>query len=191
MAKRKAVKVHVPPGFDGCWAVIRREKTFTVLQVANAVGIHRPTVADYVRRLELAGFVEKVDTLKRPFTYLLLIDQIERPRLRRDGSWAIDTGQGVANMWRSMKIADSFTFEELAGLSSTRKTTVSVATAKDYVQRLHRAGYLAQDGDRYSLLRSMNTGPLPPAIKRTKFVYDRNRKQVMGAGSDAEEVRLG
>lgn len=213
MARRPAdemarLTARVPRGQQGFWDVIRDLRTFTISDIDQRSNVARPTVQDFVRRLERGGYVRR--TGLRPVgrgspakVYELVADQPEAPRLRRDGSPARDTGRGIEQMWRTAKMLGRFTCRELAVHAATEVAPVSVETAKAYCRHLARAGYLviaqpAKAGHKpgtgqqavYRLRPDMNTGPLPPQIQRTDWVWDPNLKRVMGpegGGGDGED----
>lgn len=189
------VRVRIPTGFEGCWKIIRELRTFRPADVLKRVSIDLSQIADYCRRLEKAGFVGRDET----GVYALLIDQPDAPRLRRDGTPAVETGGGQDRMWRVMKMAADFDARDLAAAATTEDGSVSVGTAKAYIKKLHGAGYLmisepwrtsgsrkaAARRQRYRLKPSMNTGPLAPRIQTTDYVYDPNTGKVYGADDEA------
>lgn len=185
--------VRVPRGNQAYWEIIRELRTFTLSDIDSRCFVRRDTIGDYVRRLVKAGFVAIEGMCGDAVMYRLEIDQPDAPRVRRDGSIANEIGVGQDRMWRSMKMLKTFTAEELAASASLGPETVTVGTAKEYLKHLQRAGYLTivvaatpgyRSGTgnpaRYRLRPDMITGPLAPQVQRTDWVWDPNRKAVMG-----------
>lgn len=185
--------VRVPRGQQAYWEIIRELRTFTISEIDARCFVHRDTIGDYVRRLVKAGFLVVEGNRGDAVVYRLEIDQPNAPRVRRDGTLAAEPGIGQDRMWRSMKMLKTFTAEELASSASIEDETVTVGTAKEYIKHLQRAGYLAVviaatpgyrpgtgNPARYRLRPDMITGPLAPQIQRTDWVWDPNRKAVMG-----------
>lgn len=195
-----ALTVHIPRGHAGYWQIIRELDRIGPWSVATAAGqtnARREAITDYVSRLCKAGIAERVGAYQGPVTslplYRLLRRPIDYPRLRRDGSESLPTGQ--EQMWRAIRALGTFSYLELAHAASTDDVQVAPAAAKTYVNRLGRAGYLVpvQPGKPrtatiWRLKPSMNTGPLPPLIMRTKLIWDQNTQEVM-ATDPAREVR--
>jgi hypothetical protein len=79
-------------------------------------------------------------------------------------------------------------------LAATDTVAINLGSAKEYLQRLAAAGYLAVAQkaaqhrlERYRLRPEMDTGPLAPKLLRTRVVYDPNKRQLVGS-SVAEEI---
>ncbi|WP_051340938.1 hypothetical protein [Azospirillum halopraeferens] len=180
------ITVRVPYGQDGVWQVIRELRTVTLGGLLERVEADRRTVSGYLERLERGGFIARgVDG-----AWSLTVDQADTPRLRPDGTPAREVGRGQENLWRSMKMLDRFSADDLARAASTPDVRVSAAAAASYAHRLHRAGYLtveqpAARGRRgkavYSLDPRMNTGPRAPMVQATDFIFDPNTRRVHGA----------
>lgn len=174
-----------PQGQDGIWAEIRRLNIFTVTEISKATDINRKTVSDYVKRLEAGRYLEKFGAdFEQSKRYKLIRDGgIHPPRVKKDGT-PVTMGQGITNLWRSMRGLSQFTPHDLALHSTTDSVLVAENTARTYCGMLLRANYLrvlekAVPGKRqatYKLIR--NTGPLPPQIQRVKQVYDLNLQEV-------------
>jgi len=195
----------VPRGHQGFWEIIRElhrgKKSWTFQEVVERSNVSDDTVRDFLRRLLKAGYiVENGRTAKTTF-YRLAKDQPNAPSLRRDGSPANEPGLGQEQMWRAMKMLSRFDARELALHATIATVPVTLVSAKTYIKRLKRAGYLsevspAKPGHKpgtgklatYRLLPHMNTGPLAPQIQTTDFVWDPNRRTVMGpeAGKPAK-----
>lgn len=191
------IAVQMPYGQDGVWQVIRERKAGVLTDILERVAADRRTVTGYLERLRKGGFVGPADGADE---WRLLIDQPDTPRLRRDGSLAADTGRGQDNMWRTMKMLDRFTAADLARLASTDAVTVKTAAAESYIKHLYRAGYLnleiaSKPGSRaaagrkaaYSLRPAMNTGPLPPQVQRTDWVWDPNTLRALAPTAQTRE----
>lgn len=200
------LSVPVSTGQEAIWQVIRDIDKKGAWSVADIDGetntAHLDTLTEFVRRLRAGGYIEIVGS--RPVRggtpanlYRVKVKTSVAPRLRRDGSKAPPSGQ--LHMWRAMRsLRQGFTYRELARVASTDELTITLITAKTYVKRLAAVGFLqmmapAKSGPRDSNLAvwrlkpSMNTGPLAPMILRTHFVFDPNRKAVVGDAALAEE----
>ena len=150
---------------------------------------------DYVRRLIRGGYVEVAGRQvghNGACMYRLARRPHEAPRLRRDGKPARPSGQ--RQIWNAIRRMKQFMTVELAVTASTDECRVTPATAQTYVLRLAAAGYLAvkQPGKPgkpaiWRLRPSMDTGPRPPAVLRSRLVYDHNRGAVMGLIEADEE----
>ncbi len=187
------INVRVPRGNQAYWEIIRELRTFTITDIEQRCNVLRNTIGDYVRRLARAGVIVAEGKRDKTIIYRLVTDQPDAPAVRRDGSLTMPQGLGQEQMWRTMKMLKTFDAAELAASASTDTVGVSLETAKTYVSHLLRAGYLivvvpAKPGykpgtgnpARYRLRPDMITGPLAPQIQRTDWVWDPNRKQVMG-----------
>lgn len=195
-----ALTVTVPRGHAGFWSIIRGlddEGPWSVADVAGQSNVDTRSITDFVRRLVRAGFAHRVGEYQGPVvllpTYRLTRRPLSVPRLRRDGSECPPTRQ--SQMWNAIRSLGAFTYRELAHAASTDVIEVAPTAAHDYVKHLGRAGYLipvkkGKPGTptTWRLKPSMNTGPLPPQIMRTKFVWDANRLEVMGAPEPAQEA---
>ena len=187
-------------GHDHYWSVIRDLGKGGAIFTLNEVGLRtndpvNDCVIDYVRRLIKAGYVE-VTGAKKTLTnlrrhtvqqeYRLLKRPKATPKLNRDGSQA-KQGIGQEQLWTAIRALSSFDTRELAIAATTDDVAVAVETAKSYARHLETAGYLQilRPGSGpvsriWRLKPSMNTGPKPPRILRSKMVYDANRKEIMG-----------
>ncbi|WP_341992288.1 hypothetical protein [Azorhizobium sp. AG788] len=198
-----ALTVAVPRGHDGYWAIIRDLDTqgpWTPADVVDQSNADPGSIHDYVRRLAKAGICRQVAERPGVFkakpipVYQLCERPLQAPRLRRDGSRCPPTGQ--EQMWRALRNLGTVTYIELAHAASTDEVSVDPVAARAYLKVLGKAGYLvvaqaSKPGKAavWRLKPGMNTGPLPPLVMRTKFIWDQNRKAVMGAAEQAEEAR--
>lgn len=173
------------------WASITAlEKGFTLNQVQDGCSpmVLHGCARDYMRDLEVAGFIKKVASGKPVggrgpcitdgYKFDLVKPQFEAPRIANGK--AVTMGMGVLAMWRAMKVLQKgFDHNDVARAASQDGFVVKVAAAKSYVNALARAGYFQQlrpakpgTPARYKLVR--NTGAHAPAITRRKCVFDRN-----------------
>lgn len=192
-------------GHDHFWDVVCRlgaaGAEFTLLDVVDETNAHKATVHDFLLRLtradpaiaEFAGHRGEGRWQQR--TFRLLLRPLETPALRRDGKPAT-YGLSRQQMWNIIRLlgGNSIDADELAIAAATDDVPVGRLSAKEYLGRLARAGYLlvAQKAannrlERYRLRPEMNTGPLAPKLLRTRVVYDPNLRQLVGT-SLAEEV---
>lgn len=187
-----ALTVRVPRGHEGYWAIIRdldAAGPWTTSEVVDRTNANQASVADYVRRLAKAGICTVVEERPSAFNpvkvYRLTARPLEAPRLRRDGTRCQPTGQ--EQMWRALRNLGAATYPELALAASTDEVVVDPVAAKTYLKMLVKAGYLVAMAQArpnvptlWRLKPSMNTGPLPPLVMRTKLVWDQNEGRVVG-----------
>lgn len=142
------------------------------------------TVRDYLRGLELAGYLQKVEQGRAPGLrnkWKLVRDAgVEAPRVNKQGV-EVTQGHGNEAIWGAMQALSSFTTRVLSEMSNASEHTV-----KTYCKMLVRAGYLTveRDGSKgvqpaYRLLKSRVNGPRPPMITRLKAVYDPNIHEIV------------
>jgi len=196
----------VPRGQQGFWEIIRdlhRSKgRWTLQQVDERSNVARDTVNDFVQRLLKGGYIANSGHIGKSAAFRLVKDQPDAPRLRRDGTPAGETGLGQEQMWRAMKMLQRFDARNISIHASTDEVPVSLIATRDYIKHLARAGYLAlvapaKNGHKpgtgalatYRLLPNMNTGPLAPQVQQTKWVWDPNRRVVMGPESGTASKR--
>jgi hypothetical protein len=182
-------------GRDAIWAAIREHpESFTCRSVADATRQHPDTVRTYINCLLTADIVEFIggvtigdDHARRSARMFRLVADMgaEAPRIRRDGS-VVTQGLAREQMWRSIRILKTFSLADLVILGSTETVQINEEDARSYCRHLVKAGYLMVDETRvFQLVPTMNTGPLPPQIQRTKAVWDANRRKVMWAETEA------
>lgn len=193
-------------GHDHYWDVIRKlgkdVGTFTVKDVVGATTAHHATVDDFMKRLQRAGIIAAAGTVGEGHwaqkQFRLVETPRETPSLRRDGTPG-DYGRARQNMWniiRGPQGRDGIAGDELAMFAATDEIPVAVPSAKEFLQRLAKAGYLtvAQKAahhrlTRYRLKPSMNSGPLAPKLLRARIVYDPNNRTVVGNAVAEEEAQ--
>lgn len=193
-------------GHDHYWSVIRdlaKGGNFTRREVAQRSNDRDDyCIADFLKRLEKAEFVEVVSKEKQPNphggffhfnVFRLLKRPIATPAIARDGTVG-SQGLGQVNLWNAIRTLSGFNSPELAIAATTKTIEVQTATARRYCRHLQDAGYLqiVRSGGPgvpriWRLKPSMNTGPRPPKILRCKAVYDTNKNKIMGT-QIAEEV---
>lgn len=171
-------------GRDAVWSVIRDLSggaglPFTVRDIARRIQGGRDMIRDYLAGLVTAGIVEHATPAmhRQGATYRLLRDMgVEAPRLTRAGA-IDDTPTDQERMWQAMKAMPSFAVADIMVCTGI----ASVRTVRHYIRDLTRAGYLAPlhrasttDTARYRLLTARNTGPRPPAVRRSGAVIDLN-----------------
>jgi len=177
-------------GQDCYWAAIRQLSAecgaFTLSDVVNRSNAPKNSVEEYMRRLKAAGYIEKAGKSGAANLFRVLRDSRFTPRVRRDGSEV--GGNKQDHMWRAAKMIKSFTPQDLAVSASTDQVTVSEVQARDYCQRLARAGYFRRvEPNKYAMLPSKNTGPLAPCVQRVKQVFDPNLNRVVWRSGDDDE----
>lgn len=186
-------------GHDHYWSVIRdlaKTGDFSPVQIEDRSNDRDgKCIADFLKRLELAGFLSLIKPYDRNSAkvYRLVKRQTMTPSINRDGTVG-KLGSGQLNMWNAMRALPKFDALELSLTAATEDTPVQKATALAYARNLANADYLqvlragGPNVQRiWRLKPSMNTGPRPPKILRCKAVYDTNKCQIMGK-QIAEEV---
>ena len=190
--RKRADRIGAHGSREALWAAMRRLGRFTVRQVTDETRLGLDTARDYVRGLELAGYLARVGTVAtgsgtvgaRAVVYELVRDVgVEAPRVRKDGT-EVTQGRGREQMWRAMKVLGEFSARDLAVHASTEAHPVSLKEAKHYIRYLVKAGYLAVVRTtglawRYRLVHSKNTGPRAPMIQRVRQVFDPNLGRVV------------
>ncbi len=188
-----ALQARVPRGQDGFWAIIREidqeiEETagtrgWTVADVDLRSNVDRGTIRDFVRRLELGGFVRRLPGLGIA-RYRLTTSRLEAPRLRRDGTELPEPQ--TQTIWRTLRMMKSGTAEEVARHATTAERAPDLQVVRRYLRELVAAGVLipaVEGGGRsnrsvYRLVRDL--GPKAPKILRAHVVFDPNAGLVLG-----------
>ena len=184
--------LRVPRGIDGFWSIITEIDLigpWTIRAVAASTNVHLRNVSAFVDTLVAGGYAVVVDSpprgpkLPAAKTYRLLKRPADAPRLRRDGSELPEPH--IETLWRTMKIAKTFTTSELAALSSTGERVVKISTARAYLRDLLRVGIIVEirpgrsgQEAHYRLVR--NLGSRAPKILNTHVVFDPNANAVVG-----------
>lgn len=194
-------------GQDHLWRVIRAmgdaDRRFSASQVASvSQEPHSGTVTTFLRRLMLAGVVERDGALRSTtngrleHVYRLLRSPEHTPHLTRYGMRPTTAQQQLWNVMRGPLARAGFTYADLVAYGSTDDLTIPAVTARSYITLLFKAGYLLQlhpggpgKPALWRLRPAMNTGPLPPMALRTKLIFDQNRHRVVG-DTIAEEIEL-
>ncbi len=165
------------------WAEIMELKQFHLKDLLKAVPADRKTISDYLLCLKNGGYLKYESDNKN---YHLIKPYRFAPRLRKNGS-EVTIGRGNEQMWRTMAMLKNFDADELAINASTNDCIIKLNSCKSYIASLFQAKYLcmitpAKAGHnraRYKLLKSKITGPKPPMIMRSKFVFDPNIGKVI------------
>jgi len=192
-----ALLVELPRDENAVWEAIldlsEDLRGFTYDDLRQRLPALAPVVINqYLARLKKAGILQEVEVaLDGSSVYRPVRRPAEAPRLRMDG--APQYAQAARDqMWRAMKMIDWWTPRDLAIAASTDRCKIAERTARIYASHLFRAGYLfwrARVGV-YRLKPFMNSGPIPPRVMKTSFVWDPNRAQIIGRGTGTEEVKL-
>lgn len=179
------------------WARIRNQQVFSLQDLILGAPRHFNLEVDkaryYLNGWEKAGYLtSKVTTppnnqLIRFKTYTLAKDTGANPPLVDPKGNKLTTGLGREQMWRTMRIAGQFTYQQLAAIASTDEIVIAEAEAKSYVSMLHKAGYLKRVKAAnnagglavYILKPAAYTGAKPPMIKRQHIVFDQNRHEIV------------
>jgi hypothetical protein len=174
------------------WEALRaNRKGMTWASLSCVAKVEMEPLKEYLQALTQGGYVESAASNEvKPGTekiWMLVRDcGVEAPRLKADGT-PVTQGRGTENMWHTLRRLADFNARELAAMASADGVTVADATAKKYIQALHKAGYLRRVEPvkriggklgalpaRYRLIPGKYTGPRPPMIQRTRALYDPN-----------------
>lgn len=193
-------------GQEHVWRVIRTlgadGRRFSSSQVVSlSQEPHSGAVTTFLRRLMLAGFVERVDMGRSvngrlEHQYRLLRSPEQTPRVSRDG--ALERPKSARQqMWNIMRGAagrSGFTYLDLTVLASTEDVPIAANTAKSFIQEI-KGSYLHQIDPggpgrpaMWRLRPARNTGPLPPMVLRAKIVFDQNMGRIAGDVIAEEEL---
>ncbi|AUZ85811.1 hypothetical protein [Methylophaga nitratireducenticrescens] len=191
-------------GQQAIWQCIRTLKIFTLFDIEtlstdslNMNNVNGETARDYVKRLEKAGYVERLEReqgVHSRIKWLLIKDTgLNAPRLDKQGNAVPESKRD--QLWRAIKILNVFDAHSLVA-STDESCGITLIDAKDYIYHLHKAGYLqcvapaSNNGTsaKYRLLSGMNTGPKAPMVQRVKHVFDQNLNKVVWPKPIQEEV---
>ena len=184
------------------WEAIRSlsrdPKGLTTYNVSRLSGQEDQAVSSYLRDLNKAGIVERVEVLvQRDARWKLLVDEgAEAPRVNKRGERVPPSG--VESIWRALRILGVMSAAEAAELASVNGITMTELAARTYLQGLTLAGYVTRtDGTpgkpaRYHLVHQRYTGPQHPVYQRSKYeqVYDQNLDQVVWSKDMPESPEL-
>lgn len=195
MAQKPIDQRHKLNTREELWKIMRELGRFTAPELAKHTLYHVTTVKEYLTGLTAAGYLTLDPDAKHP-TYIFDPERCphDPPRVRKDGT-TVTQGQGRKNLWRTAKIMGEFSVLQLVEHAKTEAVPISDNEAADYVNYLHKAGYLtivlaaSTKGGRarYRFNMARYTGPKPPQVQRVKRVYDPNtRKVVWEGGADAK-----
>jgi len=133
-------------------------------------------IRDYLAALAAAGYLAPLDDADAtPGAWRLVRDPgHEAPRVSPDGS-AVTTGLRRERMWHLMRVLKRWTALDLAVHASVDDHPVAESDARDYCQRLCRAGYLRRVAPQtWTLIPARWKGPQPPRVRRDKSIFDPN-----------------
>lgn len=166
------------------WEFIREQKRFTTRQIWPKSGASQQFVIQYLKRLELGGFVARSNDFDTSHAWVLVNEDAPfAPRLKSDGA-PVKQNSSFNNMWQAMRILKEFSSLDIALHATTTDVDVTPQTAQSYCSMLFRHGYLRvmqrahPPGRMARYFLSDNTGPLPPRIQRVQQVFDLNEGRV-------------
>lgn len=178
------------------WGQIRVLKIFQLNDLLNGAPRHYALniqkVRHYLRGWENSGhltseFVKSEHGRRPPKKYTLKVDTgVNPPMVTVKGEPNLK-GLQAEQMWRTMRMINVFTFDQIATLASTDEITISRSAAEKFCCFLCKAGYLRQvkrghkqtGTTQYQLKPAAWTGNKPPKIVRTNVVFDQNKNQVV------------
>jgi hypothetical protein len=180
----------VPRGDAGFWAIIRELDAagpWGWREVDKRSNVHERSVRDYIKRLELAGFVERVSQGttglgSKATQYRLIQSPIEAPRIDRKGKVYPESKQ--QRLWRSMRMAKTFSLPELRDLAAGDDMPMTLTLAQFFTKALVGVGVVQPIGSTASAERiyrlARDLGPIAPKISLARVVFDPNGKCVLG-----------
>lgn len=165
------------------WKEMITRTTFTVGEVASAVGIERNKVSTFVQFLLKKNRLATVKS-QRPYKFKVLDNT---PLAFGKGQRA---GEGIKShrkgnkprqrMWNTMRVMRVFTVLDLMMAAEVQRNT-----AHTYLMRLKRAGYVRvtkpggnRHGERAIYLLVRNSGPKSPIDKGEGGMWDINDQQL-------------
>jgi hypothetical protein len=164
---------------DDAWEILKDRAEITTDDVVDVTGFGRARCREILRRWEGRVMIKCITRGSALRVYVPCdgVDLLAAPKQAMAGEHVRDP---VANMWRAMRVLDTFTPRDVAAIADIEEAPVSEKDAAGYCQLLLRGEYLrviekAQAGVRpatYKLTR--NTGPLPPREKRIRALWDDN-----------------
>lgn len=178
---------HIERGNAHYWSVIRKlteKDRHTVISLdavrRKCADTNTSTIKRYLLALENGGILERCGDDQ----WVIKRRPLIAPSIGQDGEPLVS---GQEAMWNAIRALGSFTAQEVRVSASVEDAPIPMSTVKAYLKRLNAAGYLKveQKGTTrnfaiYRLKPAMNTGPFPPAVLKSKMVYDRNRREIMG-----------
>lgn len=178
------------------WEAMRASRNgFTHYSLSKTTKISYRTTLNFLCALRKGGYVdwleEREPVSNERLQRLVKDNGAEAPAIKRDGSVSVcRKSLATEAMWRTLRIIGETNADELARLASAAVPT-TVNTARSYLYRLAKAGYLQvrQVGGqraRYRLIPARYSGPLPPKIQQDS-VYDPNLGKVVWSKSREEE----
>ncbi|TFF20513.1 hypothetical protein E3C22_16520 [Jiella endophytica] len=195
---RARVEISLPKGEEAIWAMIQkldREGCWSTSDVSCFVGHKTKVIANYVARLESAGYVRRVGRSKvrgEPTLYEIARPSIFAPRISSSGDDLPELV--IETLWRTMRMLKVFRAEDLAAYLAETGRAPNVKSIRVYLWRLHGAGLLAFAGkrgqrqeQRFRLVRI--PGPRAPKVLTANVVWDPNRGEPLGT-AQAEEAGL-
>lgn len=174
---------NIKPGRDGIWQVLRHLKKTTVSEIHGITGVNKRTTLSYLRQLAAGGYVVMTegDHHNDPIIFELVKDGgYHRPVLDNDGKPREPSSN--QRMWMAIKVfGQPFSVLDLSLASAVNERTVTAyvtALCRAKFVKQHRPGRVHQRA-LYLYIRSNDTGPKAPMIRRDKSVYDQNTHQVV------------
>ena len=167
-----------PEGRDGIWKEIRRRRIFTLKDIEGRSKMKKSSIAFYLKVLIKAGYIQcdNPEAISEAKIYRLVKDNgIQKPNVNEDGSMKEQSSS--QKMWNAMKALKRFDIQEL-----TLSTGVSANVAKNYIFWMRRCGFVNSiqgKETRYLFLKSADTGPRAPLIRKGGIVFDQNLCKVI------------
>jgi hypothetical protein len=172
------------------WEAVRDNRGgFTAREIAKQSRQAGMSVDNYIRALKKAALIELVDEGERfvDHRWRLIQDEgAEYPKIASNGKRS-RRGQGLENLWRTLRIMGEITAADAAEMASTSGVAVTQAYAENYFAVLVRAGYLivsehdSRRAQTYKLVAGKRAGPRHPIVQRSEAVqvFDPNLNLVV------------
>ncbi|RRN67616.1 hypothetical protein [Agrobacterium deltaense] len=188
-------------GRDHYWKLMMdadmRKQPFSVDDIFGlSNNLSRLQIAEFLDMLEKAEIIRRTgETNPRGMAlYRVAVRQSATPMFKRDGTPIgdqITARQALWNAMRSPFFRNGFKLIDVSVHASTDTLTVTQRSARLYISRLLRAGYLIvlQKGSSATptIWRLVNnTGPVAPKLLKTECVYDPNAEKIFGEPETVE-----
>ena len=170
------------------WEAVRLHRDdFTPFLIHSSSEASGGAIRSYLHSLRAGGFIERINQRAKTADeqhYRLIRDcGIEYPRLTAKGT-PITRDLCTEAIWRTMRIIGEFSIKELVAFAATPDRPIAAITVTNYLRHLVQAGYVQQVSKskyngRYRLIASKYTGPKPPVVGRSAYVYDPNLDSVV------------
>lgn len=188
-------------GRDHYWQLMMdcdmRKQSFSVDDIFGLSNNRsRLQISDFIDMLEKAEIISRTgETNPRGMAlFRVAARQSATPMFKRDGTLIADQITARQALWNAMRspfFRNGFKLIDISVHASTDTLEINQRSARLYISRLLRAGYLIvlQKGTNASptIWRLVqNTGPVAPKLLKTESVYDPNAEKIFGEPETVE-----